>query len=180
MSGCVCVVGVGGVGQEEQWGGGGGGQLICKHGKHICDVSTFKIIYMCNLSCITYMWQRWREWARGGGGAMDTDIQSRTDRKTEKDKTQHREREQTKSAGVLPLAKIQQNRGGHGWERQTDRQTETERQRERHTDRDTLQASLSGAFLQILPDLVTPLKGHSLSLRSCPAMRSAPSERFWY
>ena len=45
---------------------------------------------------------------------MNTDIQSRTDRKTEKDKTQHREREQTKSAGGLPLAKIQQNRGGHG------------------------------------------------------------------
>ena len=29
-------------------------------------------------------------------------------------------------------------------------------------------------------DLVTPLKGHSLSLRSCPATRSAPSERFGY
>ena len=31
-----------------------------------------------------------------------------------------------------------------------------------------------------LPDLVTPLKGHSLSSRSCPATRSAPSERFGY
>ena len=29
-------------------------------------------------------------------------------------------------------------------------------------------------------DLVTPLKGHSLSPRSCPATRSAPSERFGY
>ena len=27
----------------------------------------------------------------------------------------------------------------------------------------SLQASLSGTFLQILPDLVTPLKGHSIS-----------------
>ena len=44
----------------------------------------------------------------------------------------------------------------------------------------TLRASLSGTFLQTLPDLVTPLKGHSLSLRSCPATRSAPSERFGY
>ena len=41
----------------------------------------------------------------------------------------------------------------------------------------TLRASLSGTFLQTLPDLVTPLKGHSLSPRSCPATRSAPSER---
>ena len=31
---------------------------------------------------------------------------------------------------------------------------------------------------QTLPDLVTPLKGHSLSPRSCPPTRSAPSERF--
>ena len=44
----------------------------------------------------------------------------------------------------------------------------------------TLRASLSGTFLQALPDLVTPLKGHSLSPRSCPATRSAPSERFRY
>ena len=45
----------------------------------------------------------------------------------------------------------------------------------------TLRASLSGTFLQTLPDLVTPLKGHSLSPRgSCPATRSAPSERFRY
>ena len=42
----------------------------------------------------------------------------------------------------------------------------------------TLRASLSGTFLQTLPDLVTPLKGHSLSQRSCPATLSAPSERF--
>ena len=53
----------------------------------------------------------------------------------------------------------------------------------------TLQASLSGTFLHTpciafrhlppnLPDLVTPLKGHSLSPRSCPPTRSAPSERF--
>ena len=44
----------------------------------------------------------------------------------------------------------------------------------------TLRASLSGTFLQTLPDLVTPLKGHSLSPCSCPPTRSAPSERFGY
>ena len=44
----------------------------------------------------------------------------------------------------------------------------------------TLRAPLSGTFLQTLPDLVTPLKGHSLSPRSCPTTRSAPSERFGY
>ena len=44
----------------------------------------------------------------------------------------------------------------------------------------TLRASLSGTFLQTLPDSVTPLKGHSLSACSCPATRSAPSERFGY
>ena len=44
----------------------------------------------------------------------------------------------------------------------------------------TLRASLSGTFLQTLPDLVTPLKGHSLSPCCCPATRSAPSERFGY
>ena len=44
----------------------------------------------------------------------------------------------------------------------------------------TLRASLSCTFLQTLPDLVTPLKGHSLSPRSCPATRSAPSETFGY
>ena len=44
----------------------------------------------------------------------------------------------------------------------------------------TLRASLSGTFLQTLPDLVTPLKGHSLSQRSCPPTLSAPSERFGY
>ena len=41
----------------------------------------------------------------------------------------------------------------------------------------TLRASLSGTFLQTLPDLVTPLKGHSLSPHSCPPTRSAPSKR---
>ena len=46
--------------------------------------------------------------------------------------------------------------------------------------RDTLRASLSGTFLQTLLDLVTPLKGHSLSPRGCPPTRSAPSERFGY
>ena len=50
----------------------------------------------------------------------------------------------------------------------------------RHIHSATLRASLSGTFLQTLPDFVTPLKGHSLSPRSCPATRSAPSERFWY
>ena len=49
-----------------------------------------------------------------------------------------------------------------------------------HTHPTTLRASLSGTFLQILPDLVTPLKGHSLSPRSCPPTRSAHSERFGY
>ena len=44
----------------------------------------------------------------------------------------------------------------------------------------TLQAPLSGIFLQTLPDLVTPLKGHSLSPRSCPPTPSAPSDRFGY
>ena len=43
-----------------------------------------------------------------------------------------------------------------------------------------LRAPLSGTFLQTLPELVTPLKGHSLSPRSCPPTRSAPSERFGY
>ena len=32
----------------------------------------------------------------------------------------------------------------------------------------TLRAPLSGTFLQTLPDLITPLKGHSLSPCSCP------------
>ena len=48
------------------------------------------------------------------------------------------------------------------------------------TDRATLRASFSRTFLQTLPNLVTPLKGHSSSPRSCPETRSAPSERFWY
>ena len=48
------------------------------------------------------------------------------------------------------------------------------------TIRHTLRASLSGTFLQTLPDLVKPLKGHSWSPRSCPPTRSAPSERFGY
>ena len=44
----------------------------------------------------------------------------------------------------------------------------------------TLRASLSGTFLRTLPELLTPLKGHSLSPCSCPPMWSAPSERFGY
>ena len=44
----------------------------------------------------------------------------------------------------------------------------------------TLRESLSGTLLQTLPDSVTPLKGHSLSPRSCPPTRSALSERFGY
>ena len=44
----------------------------------------------------------------------------------------------------------------------------------------TLRASLSSIFLQTLPDLVTPLKGHSLSPCSCPPTRSVPSKRFGY
>ena len=38
--------------------------------------------------------------------------------------------------------------------------------------------SASRTFLQTLPELVTSLKGHSLSPRSCPPSLSAPSERF--
>ena len=44
----------------------------------------------------------------------------------------------------------------------------------------TLRASLSGTLLRTLPELLTPLKGHSLSPCSCPPMWSAPSERFGY
>ena len=44
----------------------------------------------------------------------------------------------------------------------------------------TLRASLSGTFLQSLPELVTPLKGHSISPRSCLLTLSTPSERFGY
>ena len=44
----------------------------------------------------------------------------------------------------------------------------------------TLWALLSGTFLQTLPDLVTPLKGHSLSLHNCPVTWSAPSKMFGY
>ena len=44
----------------------------------------------------------------------------------------------------------------------------------------TLRASLSGTFLQTLPELVTPLKGHSLPPQSCPLMLSVPSDRFGY
>ena len=40
----------------------------------------------------------------------------------------------------------------------------------------TLRASLSDTLLQTLPDLATPVKGHSLSPRSCPGA----SERFRY
>ena len=36
------------------------------------------------------------------------------------------------------------------------------RHRKRVGARSTLRASLSGTFLQTLPDLVTPLKGHSI------------------
>ena len=46
--------------------------------------------------------------------------------------------------------------------------------------RTTLRAPLSGTFLQTLPDLVTPLKGHSLSSRCFSPTPSAPSERFGY
>ena len=44
----------------------------------------------------------------------------------------------------------------------------------------TLRASLSGTFLQTLPEVVPPLTGHSLSPRSCPPTLVAPSERFGY
>ena len=48
------------------------------------------------------------------------------------------------------------------------------------TFRPTLHASPSGTFLLTLPELVTPLKGNTLSLRICPPTRSAPCERFGY
>ena len=41
----------------------------------------------------------------------------------------------------------------------------------------TLWTSLSGTFLQTLTELVTPLKGHSLSLHSCPPMLSVHALR---
>ena len=41
-----------------------------------------------------------------------------------------------------------------------------------------LQASLSGTFLQTLPKFIMPMKGHSLSLSSCPPTLSAHSTRF--
>ena len=46
---------------------------------------------------------------------------------------------------------------------------------DRNLDLCTLRAALFGTFLQTLLELVTPLKGHSLSHRSCPPMPSAPS-----
>ena len=46
------------------------------------------------------------------------------------------------------------------------------------SSRPILQASLSGTFLQTLPELVTSLKRHSLSLRICPLTLSAPSKRY--
>ena len=49
-----------------------------------------------------------------------------------------------------------------------------------HLHAPTLWASLSGTLLQTLPDLVTPLKGYSLSPRSWPTTQSVPSERFGY
>ena len=44
----------------------------------------------------------------------------------------------------------------------------------------TLRASLCDTLLQTVTELVMPLKEHSLSPRSCPPTRSAPSERFGY
>ena len=41
-------------------------------------------------------------------------------------------------------------------------------------DNNTLRTSLSGTLLQTLPELVAPLKGHSLSSHSCPLTLSAP------
>ena len=43
----------------------------------------------------------------------------------------------------------------------------------------SLRASHSGTFLQTLPEMATPLKGHSLSPRGCPPTLSAPSEKEW-
>ena len=44
----------------------------------------------------------------------------------------------------------------------------------------TLQAPLSGTFLQTLPELVMPQKGHALSLYTCLLMLLVPSERSGY
>ena len=45
----------------------------------------------------------------------------------------------------------------------------------------TLRAPLSGTFFQTLPDLVTPLKRHSIFISALlSTTRSAPSERFGY
>ena len=43
----------------------------------------------------------------------------------------------------------------------------------------TLRASLSGTFLQTLPDLVTSLKGHSFSPRSCPPHAVSALRKVW-
>ena len=43
----------------------------------------------------------------------------------------------------------------------------------------TFWTSLSSTFLQTLSELVTPLKGHSLSPRSCPPKLSSPFWRVW-
>ena len=77
------------------------------------------------------------------------------------------------AVSTLPCKKLQsliQNRT---------RQKRSESARELRTAL-TLRASLSGTFLQTLPDLVMSLKGHSLSPRSCPPTPSAPFERFGY
>ena len=68
--------------------------------------------------------------------------------------------------------------------KQTQRKENKEQQQQTpghlHTTHITLRAPLSGTLFQTLPELVTPLKGHSLFPPSCPPTMSAPSERFGY
>ena len=97
-------------------------------------------------------------------------------------------------AGASCLRALQRQKMGRGWGFMPQGVTKTENgawlglhasalQRQkvgRGWGLSTLRAPLFGTLLQTLPDLVTPLKGHSLSPCSCPATRSAPSERFLY
>ena len=51
---------------------------------------------------------------------------------------------------------------------------------QRHRVTISPRTSISGTFVQTLPELVTSLKGHSFSPRSCPPTLSTPAERFGY
>ena len=89
-----------------------------------------------------------------------------------------------KEQNCRPLSTCWEGGGGGVKDRKTDcwpqlKSVWSDRHANLYTLR-TLWGSLSSTVLQTLPDLVTPLKGHSLSPRSCPPTRSAPSERFGY